>query len=167
MTYDIRLLTPEDAAALRIVRLEALLHFPNSYSAVYATELAYDETWFAEQIRNHHIMGAFCAKDGLVATACFSPHRAPRNDHKVTLRMVYVRPQHQGQKLGHRVIQALIDRYQTQFEQCLLSADVQNIGAIRLYESLGWKEYGREPHAAKLPDGTYLDDVLMIKFFNS
>jgi GNAT superfamily N-acetyltransferase len=163
--YTLRLLVPDDASALRAVRLEALHCFPHSFTAVYATEAAYDEAWFAEHIHEHFIIGAWHEEE-LVGTACFSPDTRPRNEHKVTLRMVYVRPQHQGHGLARRMIQALIDRYEHQFEQCLLSADAANLPAIRLYESMGWREYGREPHAAKLPDGGYLDDVWMIKFFN-
>ena len=37
-------------------------------------------------------------------------------------------------------------------------------GARRLYASFGFETYGREQHATKLPDGSYVDEELMVLF---
>ena len=37
--------------------------------------------------------------------------------------------------------------------------------AFHLYESLGFKEYGRIPNANKYDDGTYDEDILMVLQF--
>ena len=51
------------------------------------------------------------------------------------------------------------------FEQAELSVHSDNARARHLYESLGVKECGIIRNASKFDDGTYSDDILMIKFF--
>ena len=41
-----------------------------------------------------------------------------------------------------------------------------NVAAIRLYEKLGFREWGREPHAFKLKDGSYRDEIQMVLFLS-
>lgn len=48
------------------------------------------------------------------------------------------------------------------YEQAELTVVGGNDGAYHLYESLGFKEYGRIPDANKYDDGTYSDDILMV-----
>ncbi len=38
-----------------------------------------------------------------------------------------------------------------------------NDNAIRLYKSLGFVETGRLPNASRYDDGTYSDDIFMVK----
>ena len=47
--------------------------------------------------------------------------------------------------------------------QAELEARADNARAIALYESLGFRLYGRRPRGHKRPDGGYADDVLMVK----
>ena len=35
-----------------------------------------------------------------------------------------------------------------------------------LYEKLGFREWGREPHAFKLKDGSYRDEIQMVLFLS-
>ena len=48
------------------------------------------------------------------------------------------------------------------FEQAELTVVSGNDRAYHLYESMGFKECGRVPHANKYDDGTYSDDILMV-----
>lgn len=49
------------------------------------------------------------------------------------------------------------------FEQLELSVAAENKRAVALYKKKGFVEYGRNPHAFKLSDGTYREFVLMYK----
>ena len=49
------------------------------------------------------------------------------------------------------------------FEQLELSVVAENKRAVALYKKKSFVEYGRNPHAFKLSDGTYMEFVLMYK----
>ena len=90
--YIFKKLEAVDAPALRFIRLEALKHYPNNYTATYECEVAHDEKWFADLVKREWVFGAFNGRGDLCATACLTPDLRPRNQHKALLRMVYVAP---------------------------------------------------------------------------
>ena len=49
------------------------------------------------------------------------------------------------------------------YEQAELTVVSGNDRAYHLYESLGFKECGRIPNANKYQDGSYADDIHMVK----
>lgn len=49
------------------------------------------------------------------------------------------------------------------FEQLELGVFEDNIGAMHLYKKFGFKKYGVQPRAFKLKDGTYRDELIMVK----
>ncbi len=49
------------------------------------------------------------------------------------------------------------------FEQAELEVRVRNERAIALYSKKGFMEIGRLPHAVRHRDGTYDDDIMMVK----
>ena len=51
-------------------------------------------------------------------------------------------------------------------EQIELGVISTNARARHLYQKMGFKETGVVPRALKLPDGTYLDEILMTKFLD-
>ena len=52
------------------------------------------------------------------------------------------------------------------FESAELTVVEGNNRAIHMYESFGFKETGRIPRANKYDDGTYADDIFMVKTLN-
>lgn len=50
------------------------------------------------------------------------------------------------------------------FEQIELGVYGENTRAIRLYERMGFQRWGATPHAFKLKNGHYIDEILMGKF---
>ncbi len=50
------------------------------------------------------------------------------------------------------------------FEQIELGVFEDNPRAIHLYEKYGFEKYGVQPRAFKLKDGTYRDEIIMVKF---
>ncbi len=49
------------------------------------------------------------------------------------------------------------------FEQLELGVFEDNAEAIHLYEKFGFQKYGIQPRAFKLKDGTYRDELIMVK----
>lgn len=49
------------------------------------------------------------------------------------------------------------------YEQLELGVFEDNIGAIHLYEKMGFQRYGVQPRAFKLKDGSYRDEIIMVK----
>lgn len=50
------------------------------------------------------------------------------------------------------------------FEQMELGVFEDNPRAIHLYEKFGFEKYGIQPRAFKLKDGTYRDEIIMVRF---
>ena len=69
-----------------------------------------------------------------------------------------------GFGLGRLMLKQLLEKIkELRYEQAELTVVGGNDRAYRLYESLGFKEYGRIPKANKYQDGTYADDIHMVK----
>ena len=68
--------------------------------------------------------------------------------------------------LGRLMLSRILQIVEEQgFEQAELSVHSDNARARHLYESLGFKECGKIPNASKFDDGTYSDDIFMVKTF--
>ena len=66
--------------------------------------------------------------------------------------------------LGTRMLEIAIEQAkQNGFEQMELGVYGDNHRAIHLYEKLGFQRCGVQPRAFKLKDGTYRDEILMVK----
>ena len=66
--------------------------------------------------------------------------------------------------LGRILIETVIDVARNLgFEQMELEVVEGNDRAKHVYESLGFKACGIHPHALKYKDGTYADEILMVK----
>ena len=50
------------------------------------------------------------------------------------------------------------------FEQLELGVYADNARAIALYKKMGFEECGRIPRAFRLRDGSYIDEILMVRF---
>lgn len=49
------------------------------------------------------------------------------------------------------------------FEQLELGVFADNDRALCLYKKMGFEEIGRIPRAFRLPDGSYIDEITMVK----
>ena len=99
---------------------------------------------------------------GIVGVRRFAPKK---QRHKAMLWGVYVTPEARGAGLARRLVGEAIARARELpgLEQLHLSARAGS-GARLLYASLGFETYGLERHAAKLADGSYVDEELMVIF---
>jgi RimJ/RimL family protein N-acetyltransferase len=77
-----------------------------------------------------------------------------------------VQAAYRGLGVGEALLQALLDWAvdESDIERIELSVFAHNEGAIRLYRKLGFVEEGRLPRAFKLADGSYYDEIMMVKW---
>jgi ribosomal protein S18 acetylase RimI-like enzyme len=75
---------------------------------------------------------------------------------------MYVRPSARKSGAGRRLVETIIEFARDRVELIHLSVVSENEQARRLYERLGFVEYGIEKKALK-QDGRYYDEVLMAR----
>ncbi|HEX6704988.1 MAG TPA: GNAT family N-acetyltransferase [Albitalea sp.] len=161
---EIRVLTPDDAVAFQVLRLQALSEDPVAFASSYEDERDTPLATVAERLQpaaDRAIVGAF---DGaaLVGLAAWHREEMRKLQHKGFVWGVFVAPSHRGRGLARSLIEAVIGlaRHAPGIRQLNLTAYAANRTAIGLYESLGFVIYGREP-AAICVDGMLHDDVHM------
>jgi ribosomal protein S18 acetylase RimI-like enzyme len=88
--------------------------------------------------------------------------------HKGLLFRMAVASDQRGRGLGRLLIQEVLTRGRKipGMEQVILTVISGNTGAKKLYESYGFRTYGREPRAVK-GSGGYLDEDAMVLFLHS
>lgn len=77
-----------------------------------------------------------------------------------------IRQKYTGMGLGTFMMQIALEQAKKNgFEQVELGVFSDNERARHLYKKSGFKEYGMNPRAFKLKDGTYCDEIIMAKIF--
>ena len=77
-----------------------------------------------------------------------------------------IRQKYTGMGLGSFMMQVALEQAKKNgFEQVELGVYADNARARHLYEKNGFKEYGVNPRAFKLTDGTYIDEIIMVHIF--
>lgn len=69
-----------------------------------------------------------------------------------------------GLGIGRKMLETVLEVAKSLgFEQAELEVVADNTRAYHLYESLGFVSYGRRPNGLKYKDGTYADEIAMVK----
>lgn len=160
MVIAVRPLTPADLAAFREVRLEGLRDHPGAFGAAYEAELALSPEEIASRFERGPIFGAF-DQDDLVGVTGLYVQSGAKVAHKGAIWGVYVRPRARGSGAAGALMQAALEHARGRVELVQLGVAVDNLAARRLYERFGFIAYGVELRAYKLPNGSYVDDMLM------
>jgi len=163
---QIRLLTAADAALFRTLRLEALELSPEAYGASFEQESARPVAWFVERMSQSDIFGAFI--DGeLCGIGGLALQESAKKSHKGLLWGMYVRAAARNSGLGRRLVEAVLRHAAKRaVELVQLTVVSENQPARRVYEKLGFVEYGHEKMSLKL-SGRYYDEILMVKYLDS
>ena len=165
--YRIRLLTSADTPTYRELRLEALSRHPDAFGASLADEEARTPEMIAKRLGagpTNCLFGAFAGSE-LVGTAGFIiPNGSAKSRHKGLLVGVYVNPAHRGRAIGRGLVQAVIDHARGQVVLLQAAVGAANISARRLYEHLGFRQYGLEEKALLVGDA-YVDEALLVLDF--
>jgi RimJ/RimL family protein N-acetyltransferase len=78
---------------------------------------------------------------------------------------MYVRSTARKSGLGRILVAAVLDHARGRVEMVQLAVVSENEAARRLYEAMGFVEYGYEKRALK-QDGRYYDEILMVKILD-
>lgn len=164
---EIRFLTPDIAAEWFRLRIEALKLAPEAFSA----SLEEYQSLSLEDVKRRlwsdnddFVAGAF--QDGrLIGMAGFRREKGPKSRHKARVWGVYVTPEARGTGIGYRMMQALLERGKTikGIDRVLLSVAATQEPAIRLYRSLGFESFGREPGALRVGERDIDEEYMVLR----
>lgn len=165
---EIKILTPQDAEAYYILRLEALLNSPDSFATLYEDALDSPIEKTRANLASDHAVtfGAF-ADGKLIGNMTLIRQSIPKMRHKATIVAVYVSPAHRRKGIADRLMEELL-AYAARWEgieQLDLMVASENLPARNLYLRFGFEHYGTEVRAMKSGD-RFIDEDLMVKFLN-
>ena len=162
-TVEIRRLVPEDAKLWATLRWEALESHPLAFGASVPEDLA----TLAQSLRSRMseesvVFGAF-SHDFLVGIVGIVRNAGLKERHKSLIWGMYVTAGIRQHGVGERLLRAAIEHARTWkgVRQVHLSVSDEADTAKRLYEKVGFKEWGREPRALCW-EGRYADETHMI-----
>jgi ribosomal protein S18 acetylase RimI-like enzyme len=162
---QIRRLVPADAGLYRDIRLEGLRCNPEAFGSTFAAEDGRPLSFFSDRIGGSQTFGAFHGSK-LVGVAGLLIREGEKEAHKGLLVGMYVRPSARRAGVGRRLVEAVVEFARQRVELIQLAVVRDNEQARRLYERLGFVQYGIEKKSLK-QDGRYYDEVLMAKDFTS
>ena len=156
MEFEIRQLTAGDSAAWWNLRLEALQSEPDAFGEDAeehaATCVDSPQGPLVRPLPGSFVLGAFCS-GRLIGTIGLLRQQRRKSWHKARLWGVYVTPAFRGKGLAGMLLTALIERAKAEgLEQILLTVNVDQTAACRLYAAAGFDRTGHEEHALKVGD---------------
>ncbi len=162
----IRRLVPSDAPAYQALRLHALIESPSAFSSSYEEEcqtpLATVEAQLAAD-SGRNMFGAFAGTE-LVGVVGVGREGARKLRHKGFIRGMVVAPPYRGMGVGRQLLQHALD-FAASMEglvQVSLTVTAGNRAALALYETAGFRVFGREPGGLRV-DGVLHEDVHMFR----
>jgi ribosomal protein S18 acetylase RimI-like enzyme len=168
----IRPLGPADRDALFQLRLRAVLAHPEAFAQSHQEALAkgpqhYDAPLRGAGAANEHVvLGAFMAENQpLVGMVGFKRQERSKERHKAQLLGMYVAPEAAGRGIGRALVEQLLARARgiDGLQLIQLAVTAGNDAARHLYESAGFRCYGRESGGLCV-DGVLHDTDLMAFF---
>jgi ribosomal protein S18 acetylase RimI-like enzyme len=167
----IRRLVEEDAEVFRAFRLLALRESPEAFGSSYEETVRQPLSSMAQRLRSgpdspyHFYLGAF--DPAIIGMVGFYQETRLKTRHKGSIVSMYVAQESRGRGVGRALLEQTIAeaRRQAGLEQISLTVVSTNKAAQRLYASCGFEVYGVEPHALKVGE-RYFDEDLMILHLN-
>src|ERR1700723_1831337 len=122
------------------------------------SKLRMPDLWrfFSERLGGSAAFGGFHGSE-LVGIAGLLIREGQKEAHKSLLIGMYVRPSASKSGVGRRLVETIVEFARQRVELIQLSVVSDNEQARRLYERLGFREYGIEKKALK-QDGRYYDE---------
>ncbi|MBK7872824.1 MAG: GNAT family N-acetyltransferase [Saprospiraceae bacterium] len=162
----IRPLNEYDKKVYRMTRLECLQAYPERFGSEYEEEVLKPELYFEKCLSDkdspNFIFGAFDGEN-CVGLCGFVRENSARTKHRGEIVQMYVHPDYQGRGIGKQLLQNVIHKaFENEaIEQIVLGVFSSNVSANKVYEQLGFVEYGFQPNYFKIGKD-YLHQRLMI-----
>lgn len=148
---DIRRLLPTDAAIFRALRLAALQESPSAFGSSDEEERAVSIPTIEARLTERPDRGVFGAFHGdeLVGLAALGRESLDKLAHKAFVWGLYVSPEYRGRGIARSLMAEVLGlaRAAPGVLQVNLSVNASHVGAIRLYESFGFRSFGLEAGA--------------------
>lgn len=165
--FEIRPVRPDEAAAWKAMRLEALKAYPtafgDSYEEAEARSLA-DLAARLAQAGPGVTLGVY-VEGALQGTAVFSVEAPLKMRHKGLMGAVYLRPMLRGSGAADALVAAIIAHARRHVDMLKAVVNPANEVARKLYFRHGFRTYGIEPRALRL-EGVDNDDELIVLELN-
>jgi len=161
---DFRPLQRDHWPAFQALRLKSIADSPLATYPTYDEEEGRSPEEIQERITESATQVVFGAFDGdtLIGISGLRWDALVQVAHKAVLWGVFVHPDRRQRGLARELLHALFTYARARgIEQIRLSVNVENPAAARLYRSLGFASYGREPRAMRV-GGRYYDEDLML-----
>ena len=160
----IRRLTPADATSFQALRLAALQDTPTAFGSSFEEERYFPASTIKGRLAIKPDRGPFGAFEGetLVGLVALGRESMKKLAHKALIWGMYVKPDHRGKGIGKALlVEALpLARSVPELRQVNLCVNAGNAEAIHLYQSAGFKVFGREPGAMRI-NGELHDELHM------
>ncbi len=166
----IRLLTPADAPAYIAIRREMLVEAPWAFASSPEDDSALDPAEFVARVARpgQAIFGAFdegalpAATPRLLGTVGVYRLDRLKTAHRAGIRGVYVTPAARNRGLATALLTAALDlaRSWPGVTTIGLSVSERSAAAVRVYERVGFRVWGREPRAL-IVGGHGFDEIHM------
>lgn len=159
---------PDDAAAVRELRLDALARHPEAFAADHdlteAESVQHWVDWIADNAaQNRGIIAVALAEERLVGMTGLVRGKWPKTRHSATVWGVYVRPAWRGLRVAEALLGICIEWAQAQGLIIVkLGVVTTNMPAIRCYARSGFTVYGIEPQVI-CHAGVLHDELLMAR----
>ena len=157
--FEVRRLSPSDAAAYRDLRLAGLEAHPEAFGASWEEEAAHSLAWFEDRLDRNVIFGGGRAA-ALTGAVGFHVPDGVKQRHKGMLWGMFIKLEARGTGLGSSLVTRVLEHARQTVEEVRLTVVATNAAAIRLYERSGFERYGVEKRALKIGND-YHDEVLM------
>jgi len=163
-----RKLNPEESKDYRLLRLESLQKYPNSFGSNYEDQKQREKLAFENFIENadpeSFIFGAF--EEGNIIGICgFYRNKDENCRHRGEIIQMYVQTQCQGNQVGFNLLsETVLEAFKLKgLEQIELEVMTTVKAANKIYEKLGFQEFGVQKNLYK-KEGVYFDQRFMILF---
>jgi len=173
LSIIVRLLTLEDAAAYRRLRLWSYQESPFAFSESYEDERNKPLSEFREELVMNgsppkwFVLGAFNDEDELLGFLKFRRDLRSKAHHKGMIHAMYIDPKYRQRGIGTKLINDLLDRTSKMkgLEQIHLWVLHTDASAAKFYLKCGFENQGRVKNDLKVGD-IYFDTEYLVLYLN-